>query len=519
MKTKPNIVTILADDLGCGDVACLHSRGKIPTPNIDRLASQGVVFTDAHSSSSICSPSRYSILTGRYNWRTPMQQGIVGTFGKPLIAEDRLTVGSFLQQHGYHTSCVGKWHLGWDWPIESPEHFLSQLDAKEAPEAGQKAKAAWRETFSRPIANGPVTRGFHAYFGVDVPNWPPYVFIENDRTVGMPSEYLPSELVVPNVLASRHGPAVKEWKLEPILPALADRVCETISEQAAKDKLFFIYMPLTSPHTPLAVNDEWKDKSGLNRYADFVMETDAMVGRVLDALDEAGVTDDTLVIFTSDNGCAPQSGVRELEALGHFPSARYRGYKCDIWDGGHRIPLIARWPDVISAGSISNQTVCISDFLATCAEILGSVLPDNAGEDSFSMLPCFRGEVKAVRTNVVNHSGPGKFAIREGKWKLVLCAGSGGWASPNDEEALALGLPSIQLYDMEEDPGEENNLEAERSDKVVELVASLERLVADGRSTAGPKQANDVFVDIWKGVQLGTKASHKRLDQKRVLEE
>ena len=512
MNSSPNIVYILADDLGYGDVACLNPRGKIPTPNIDRLASEGMVFTDAHSTSSVCSPSRYGILTGRYNWRTRMQRGIVSPYGKPLIAADRLTVGSLLQQHAYHTACFGKWHLGWNWPLGTNESFLplpGNDDGRMPGEASNETKAAWREAFSRPLADGPITRGFNTYFGVDVPNWPPYVFIENDRTAGIPSDYLPPDLVVHNVLASRHGPAVKDWQLEGILPALTDRVCEYISQQAATAKPFFVYMPLTSPHTPLAVNKEWKGKSGLNLYADFVMETDAAVGRVLDALSESGAADHTLVVFTSDNGCAPMSGVPELEAMGHYPSAQYRGYKNDVWDGGHRMPFIARWPGVVRPGSISNQTVCLADLMATCADIVGSTLPDDAGEDSVSILSLLRGEETPVREHVINHSGPGKFAIRNGKWKLVLCAGSGGWTSPTDEEALERGLPPIQLYDMEEDPGEQNNLQVERPGKVRELAGLLERLLADGRSTPGPTQSNDAPVDLWKGVDIRSDQAHE----------
>lgn len=504
MNTSPNIVYILADDLGYGDIACLNSRGKIPTLNVDRLASEGMVFTDAHSTSSICSPSRYGVLTGRYNWRTSMQNGIVGVYGQPLIAADRLTVGGLLQHHGYHTACVGKWHLGWDWPFDASECFLPDRNGSAPDLATEEARTQWYNAFSQPIANGPTTRGFNTYFGVDVPNWPPYVFIENDRTVGIPSEYLPPQEVVHCVRASRHGPAVRDWKLEGILPALGDSVCETIHRQSALDKPFFVYMPLTSPHAPLAVNDEWKGKSGLNLYADFVMETDAVVGRVLDALSESGVADNTLVIFTSDNGCAPQSGVPELEALGHYPSAHYRGYKGDIWDGGHRMPFVARWPGVIFQGSTCEQTICLSDLMATCADIVGAALPENAGEDSVSILSFLRGEKTTVREHVINHSGPGKFAIRNGKWKLVLCAGSGGWATPNDEKALELGWPCTQLYNMDDDPGEKNNLQAERPDKVRELAGLLETLVADGRSTPGPKQSNDAPVDIWKGSDIGS---------------
>lgn len=501
----PNIVYILADDLGYGDIACLHDRGKIPTPNIDRLASEGMIFTDAHATSSVCSPSRYSVLTGRYSWRTRMQSGIVGPYGKPLIAEDRLTVGKLLQQHGYHTACIGKWNLGWNWPFEVSTCFYPKGVREEGFAATDEVREIWRQGFSQPITDGPIARGFDTYFGVDVPNWPPYTFIEDDHTLGIPTEYLPAELVKHPILASKHGPSVKGWSLEAILPALGDRASSYIEERAATDEPFFLYMPLTSPHSPLAVNNEWKGKSRLNLYADFVMEMDAVVGRVLDTLRESGLADNTLVIFTSDNGCAPQSGVAELEAMGHFPSAHYRGYKCDIWDGGHRMPYIARWPEVITPGSVCSQTICLADLLATCSDIVGATLPDDAGEDSVSTLPLLRGEDKPIRENVVNHSGPGKFAVRSGKWKLVLCAGSGGWASPNDEEALKLGLPAIQLYNMAEDPGEQLNLQAELPGKVAELVGLLEELVANGRSTPGPRQSNDAPVDIWKGPDIRSK--------------
>jgi len=497
MDRKPNIIYILADDLGYGDVQCLNpERGKIPTPSLDRLAAQGMVFTDTHASSSVCSPSRYGVLTGRYNWRSRLQSGIVGVYGPPLIAPDRLTVPGLLKHHGYRAACVGKWHLGWDWPLETSEHFVPD---RESPEfvATDEAKAAWQGAFSKPIAGGPTARGFDTYFGVDVPNWPPYCFIEDDRMLGMPSEFLPAELLGNNQ-ASIPGPAMADWKLEDILPALGDRACEYVTERSRAGEPFFLYMPLTSPHTPLAVNDEWRDKSGLNLYADFVMETDAIVGRVMDALEEAGAADNTLFVFTSDNGCAPYIGVPDLEAMGHYPSAIYRGYKADAWDGGHRIPFIARWPGVVEAGSECAQTACLTDLMATCAEICDTDLPDEAGEDSLSILPLLQGGNEPVRDTVVHHSITGKFAIRQGKWKLVLCPGSGGWASPKDDEALEQGLPGIQLYDMAADPSETHNLEAEQPEVVERLTALLEQLVADGRTSPGARQSNDVPVDIWK---------------------
>jgi arylsulfatase A-like enzyme len=419
-------------------------------------------------------------------------------YGDPLIAEDRLTIAGFLKQNGYHTSCIGKWHLGQGWDFEPTEDFLPDGQKDPSPTATAQQKMLWRETFTKPTTGGPITRGFDSYFGVDVPNWPPYCYIEDDRTVGLPSEFLPARLLGNNQ-GSLSGPALTDWNFEQLLPAFAERAGACIADQAKQGTPFFLYMPLTSPHTPLAVNDEWIGKNRLNLYADFVMETDAIIGRVLRALEEHGVADNTIVMFASDNGCAHYIGVPELEAMGHFPSAQFRGYKSDAWDGGHRIPFIVRWPGVVEPGSECERTVCLSDLIATSSAILGKPLPDNAGEDSVSILPLLQGEGRAVREHVVHHSGHGKFAIRSGKWKLVLCGGSGGWTSPSDPEAGEQGLPPIQLYDMEADPSEKINLESKRPGVVAALVGMLEHSVVQGRSTLGSPQTNDVPVDIWKG--------------------
>jgi arylsulfatase A-like enzyme len=342
---RPNILVILADDLGYGDMQCYNpERGKIPTPHMDRLASQGMRFTDGHSSSGVCSPSRYTLLTGRYHWRTRLQSGIVNLFGEPLIAPDRMTIGTLAKQQGYRTATIGKWHLGWDWPIAKDQRALLTAPKKpgqddEAKPAGGAAVAtrqqlaAWRDIFSKPVAGGPATRGFDTYFGTDVPNWPPYCFIENDRTLGVPSEFLPAANFARN-LASQQGPALKGWKLEDILPTLGERAAAFIADAARKSEPFLLYLPLTAPHTPLAVIEAWKSKSGLNAYADFVMQTDATVGRVLDALEKSGAADKTLVVFTSDNGCAPYIGAKGLERMGHYPSGPLRGYKSDAWEAG-----------------------------------------------------------------------------------------------------------------------------------------------------------------------------------------
>ncbi|MEO6739396.1 MAG: arylsulfatase [Chthoniobacteraceae bacterium] len=485
----PNIVVILADDLGYGDVHCYNTeRGKIPTPNIDRLAAQGMRFTDGHSSSGVCSPSRYTLLTGRWHWRTRLQSGIVGVFGGPLIAPERLTIAGLLKQHGYHTAAIGKWHLGWDWPIaDGQRKFFAGGGEKvsDGAVASDAHRSAWSDVFSKPIAGGPTRRGFDSYFGTDVPNWPPYCFIEDERTRGIPSHFLPAELLVKMAnLASMQGPALANWNLDAILPVLGEHACQFIERAAKRRGPFFLYLPLTSPHTPLAVPTAWKGRSGLNTYADFVMETDAIVGRVLAALEKCGVAKNTLVIFTSDNGCAPSIGVEELEKAGHFPSGPLRGCKSDVWEGGHRVPFIVRWPGVVAAGSHCDQLVQQADLMATFAEILPAKLPANVGEDSVSILPLLRGSEKPVRAFAVNQSSGGLPAIRKGPWKLIFGPGSGGWGKGAEDQPM-------QLYNLADDLGETENLLTEKPEIVAELTALMDRVVNEGRSTPGVAQAND----------------------------
>ena len=477
---KPNLVIILADDLGYGDVHCYNpERGKIPTPHLDRLATQGMRFTDAHSSSAVCSPSRYALLTGRYHWRSRLQQGIVNLWQPPLIAPNRLTLASLATQHGYRTACIGKWHLGWDWPIsEAQRPHFTNLSGNGASEA---QRTAWREVFSQPLGGGPLGAGFEAYFGTDVPNWPPYCFIENNRTVGIPSELLPARLLQKR-MASLPGPALPGWSLESILPALGDRACAFVTNAAKGSEPFLLYLPLTTPHTPLAVTEEWRGRSGLESdVADLVMESDAIVGRVLTALEQSGAAENTIVLFTSDNGFAPISGAKELEAQGHFPSGPLRGYKFDVWEGGHRIPFIVRWPGVVQGGSVCHELVHHADLLATVAEVLGTRLPANAGEDSFSVLPLLKGSHRPVREHAVSCSGNGVPSVRQGSWKLIL--------APDPKAATP-----VQLYNLAADLGETNNLAAIENDRVVAMRALLEKLITNGRSTPGAPQHNDVEV-------------------------
>lgn len=487
-ETKPNIVVILADDLGYGDVGCYNrERGKISTPRIDGLASEGVRFTDAHSSSACCSPSRYTLLTGRYHWRTRLQKGICQLWEEPLIAKDRVTIGTLAQRQGYRTACIGKWHLGWDWGFtkEQEGHFRGFGGQRGGggevrKEANEGDRAAWSEVFSRAIENGPATRGFDSYFGTDVPNWPPYCFIENDRTVGIPSELLPQELFLKN-LSSLQGPALPGWSLEPILPTLGERAAGFIAEQAKENRPFLLYMPLTSPHTPIAPSREWEGKSGLGEYGDFVMETDGIVGRVLDQLKASGVEENTLVLFTSDNGCAAYIGVEQMEQQGHFPSGPLRDYKASVYEGGHRIPFVVRWPGVVEAGRVSEQLVQHADVFATVAEVLGTKLEEGTGEDSFSLVALLKGKEEAVRRHAVNTAANGIPSVRDGEWKLILA---------KDE---VFGTP-VQLYNLAEDVGERKNLANAEPRRVAEMSAMLEELISAGRSRPGPPVKNDVEV-------------------------
>ena len=353
--------------------------------------------------------------------------------------------------------------------------------------ATDEHRRAWQAAFSQAIGGGPTTRGFDVYFGPDVPNGPPFCFIGNDRTVGIPSEFLPARLLRDNQ-ASVPGPALAGWTLEPILPALADRAAAFIAEAAAARQPFLLYVPLTSPHTPLAVNEEWKGKSGLNAYADFVMETDAVVGRLLDALEKGGAADDTLVVFTADNGCSPYVGLTDLEQMGHFPGGHLRGVKADAWEGGHRVPFIVRWPGVVAAGSVCGQLVHQADLIRTFADVLDATLPDDAAEDSFSLLPLLRGGDAPIREHAVSASVQGVPAVRHGAWKYIAAPGSGGWGKGGDQN------PPVQLYDLDADLGETRNRAADMPEKLAEMQALVERLIADGRSTPGSRQNNDVPV-------------------------
>ncbi len=472
-KTKPNIVYILADDMGIDSVSALNTECGISTPFLNRLSKQGMTFTDAHSGSAVCSPTRYGVLTGRYSWRTRMKAGIVGKWQPPLIAKDRLTVGKMLQRSGYHTACIGKWHLGWHW-----------RDANGAATTQKK-----EIDFSQSLTGGPTERGFDTYFGDDVPNWPPYVWIQNDRVQGNPTDTMKADAA--NGVSA--GPALPGWQFENVLPTITQQCVDYISERSKTKQPFFLYFAMTSPHTPINPSPPFQGKSGVSKYADFIIETDWCVGQIMGALERQGLSDNTLLIFAADNGTSPKCKFDELEEKNVHLREHWRGHKADIWEGGHRVPFMARWPGVIQPGSSCGEAITLVDFMATAAEIVGFSLPDTAAEDSVSLLPLLQGRTIAPsrREAIVCHSSNGYFAVRKGKWKVEFCAGSGGWSAPRGQQAVKLGLPPVQLYDLETDPKEQQNVYSRRPEVVEELRALLKQYVTQGRSTPGRPQQNE----------------------------
>ncbi len=485
---KPNIIYILADDMGPGDIRAINKDCKIATPNLDRLARGGMIFSDAHSSSSVCTPTRYGVLTGRYNWRTRLQNGVCWGFSQRLIEPDRMTVADFLRSQGYATAAIGKWHLGMNWPTKDGG-FADDGDHWDA-----KYRGGWDVDFTKPIQMGPTTVGFDYFFGISASlDMPPFVFIRNDRA-------LVTQLVEKKFM--RSGPADVDFEDIDVLPRITDETVKFIRDHAAaseEGKPFFIYFPLNAPHTPIVPTKEWQGKSGINPYGDFVMQVDWTVGQVMKTLEKEGILENTLVIFTADNGCSPQAKFDQLAEKGHFPSYLYRGHKADIYEGGHRVPFIAHWPDRVAAGTRSDQPVCLTDLFATCADILDKKVPDAAAVDSVSFLPALDQTDKSpLREAVVHHSINGSFSIRQGKWKLELCPGSGGWSDPKPGRVDMTQLPLVQLYDLESDIGETINLQARHPEVVNRLTALLESYVEKGRSTPGKKQENNAEVDIWK---------------------
>lgn len=493
--SQPNIIYVLADDLGYGDLSILNKNGKIKTPHIDRLGNSGIVFRDAHSSSSVCTPTRYGIMTGRYSWRSRLKESVLFGYSKALIPNTRTTVASMLKTEGYQTAFIGKWHLGWDWAIK---------DSSDLNEVDLNSKNLERVDFSKAVKNGPADLGFdYSYGHAGSLDMAPYVYVEN----GMPTQIPVTATSNTNKYSWwREGPTANDFIHEETTPHFFRKSFEYIQEKSKEKKPFFLYLALPSPHTPILPGKEWIGKSGLNPYGDFVMMLDDYMGQLEKVIREAGIEKNTIVIFTSDNGCSPEANFELLKQKGHNPSYIFRGHKADIFEGGHRVPFIVKWPNEIRKGLVSDEIICSTDLMATCAEIVNYSLSSDEGEDSYSLLPLFKQKklTKPLREATVHHSINGNFAIRKGDWKLILSPSSGGWSypAPNKDTEAIKNLPQVQLYNLKNDPAETLNLEARNREIVKELKSLLIKYITEGRSTPGIPQKNDSIDFKWKQIDF-----------------
>ncbi len=463
---RPNIVFILADDMGYGDVQVLNPRSKIPTPNLDSLARDGMTFTDAHTPSSVCTPTRYALLTGRYAWRSRLKRGVLNGYSEPLIEPGRITVADFLKKQGYHTAVVGKWHLGLGFARRGDE-----ID------------------YSKPVSDGPHTHGFD--FSYIIPaslDFPPYVYIRNGKVVELPTETQPAQKFPAFV---REGPRSPGFVMENVLDDLLKQSLDYIRRRAGEDEPFFLYFALTAPHKPALPHERFRNKTELGPYGDFIVQVDWTVGEVLKLLRELGIEKDTIVIYTSDNGSymyrrddpeatdhVSDPSIQAYRPDHHTPNYVFRGTKADIWEAGHRVPFFVRWPGRIAPGTRTDATICLTDFFATVAEITGSQLPHDAAEDSFSLLALWQGKAWERGAPVIHHSARGMFAIRDRFWKLVAGNGSGGREKPAGKPFAR----PYQLFDLSTDISERNDLIGKYPGVADRLETILDKIRNSGRS-------------------------------------
>lgn len=478
---KPlNVLILYADDLGYGDLGCYNPDSKIPTPNLDQLAAEGMRFLDGHSSSGICTPSRYALLTGRHHWRK--FHGIVNAFGGSVFDAERLTMPEMLKEKGYTTAAIGKWHLGWDWAA------IRKPDAKPIGEGRRKSWGPEAFDWSKPIPDGPLAHGFDYYFGDTVINFPPYAWIENDKLVKAPDTLMDpakwKEIKEGN-WECRPGPMTSDWDPYENIPVTTQKGVEFIQKQAKAENPFFLYFAYPSPHAPIIPNDEFDGKSGAGPYGDFVFETDDSVGQLLTALKDSGQWESTLVIFTADNGPEKYAYARD-QKFEHWSAHPLRGLKRDIYEGGHRVPLLIRWPGVTTAGRVSEALVSQIDFMATLAVALGYDLPDDAAEDSHNLLPHLRGETEEVRTTHIHNTYENQWAIRHGDWLLVDA--KDGYRSGRDKaweakrEYPADNDKPVELFNLKTDLGQKNDVAGENPERVAELQQLLKTIRERGHS-------------------------------------
>ena len=465
MDRKPNVIFILADDMGYGDVSAFNERCGFRTENLDQLASEGMCFTDAHAASAVCTPSRYSILTGRYPWRSILKKDVLQGYDRPLIERGRRTVAQMFQGEGYRTACIGKWHLGLDWTLKDPEDKYS-VD------------------FEKPVCGGPTSLGFDYFYGISASlDMPPYVYLENDRVTAPPDREESNWWDKGNSYNKqifRPGPVGSDFHHEEVFNRMLDRTMETL--EAWKNEPFFLYVPLTAPHTPILPTAEFAGRSGTTEYGDFVLMCDDAVGRVNRWLKENHLEEDTILIFTSDNGCSPRANYPELAQYFHNPSYIFRGTKFDIFEGGHRVPMIVKWKGRVKAGSVCGRMTGLIDFYATAARILGVSLSQSEAEDSESALPLWLGDESANRRKfLVLHSVNGSLSIRDETWKLILCPDSGGKSAPVPRDVPS-HFPARQLYRMDGDVRERYNRIYEEPEVERRLLEALNGYMEKGFS-------------------------------------
>lgn len=483
-QEQPNIVIIFADDMGYGDISCNNPMGRAITPNIDKLAEQGLSFSDAHSGGAVSTPSRYGLVTGQYFFRAAKPENdYPNGHLKPLITPDRETIGSLMQRAGYTTGCVGKWHLGLDWfAKDSSQRLITD-----------NGLGRTNIDYSKGVANDPTTLGFdYSYIMPASLDMPPYLFIENQKVVD--SDMVLTGEQYPNLMDDtkfswdrkhtgdkdvywdrgvwwRNGEMSASYKVEDCLDVIADKGIEFIERSANKSKPFMLYLPLTGPHTPWMPNEEFKGTTALGTYGDFIAQIDNIVARVEAKLKELGVDDNTIVIFSSDNGGAWQED--DVLQYSHHSNWGSRGMKGDAWDGGHHIPLIIKYPGVAACGESYDHTVSLVDLLATFSELTGEPIKEGYAEDSFSLLSTLKGDLKTpTRDHIIYISSANTLAIKEGDWKYIDGLGSRGFSAPSRLEPVK-GGPKGQLYNLKNDPLESKNLYLSEPQKVEELSSLL----------------------------------------------
>ncbi|BDD07374.1 arylsulfatase (plasmid) [Aureibacter tunicatorum] len=467
ISIKPNIVYIYADDMGIGDISALNPISqKIKTPAMDQLVNEGLCFSDAHSSSGVSTPARYSLLTGRYSWRTSKKRGVLGGLSYPMLAEGRKTVASLLQENGYETAMIGKWHLGAQWGVK---------DQFEKDVADRNMKLGDRFNieeidFSKEVKGGPEEHGFdYAYWHVGSLDMPPYCFIEDKIVSDQEFEYFEGV----ETMFARKGLKSKSFDFQQVMPDLTKRASNYISEKAKTGKPFFLYLPLTAPHTPYVPTDDKIGRTEAGIYGDFVLDVDEVVDRVLAVLKEQGIDENTMIVLSSDNGAQKHRGKNKpniIELHGHYTNAGLYGEKRDVYEGGHRVPYVVRWPKMIKEPRVYEHMIGQMDLMATCAEMLNVDLTDDMGEDSFSYWNVLKDSAftQPVRDNLINHSAKGQFALRQGNWKYIDGQGSGGWTS-ND-------TPDQQLYNLHEDLYEQEELSEKYPDRMNSMKQELEKI-------------------------------------------